>query len=47
MRVSRSGCELPVGAAGVVIARLDGSADMRVYPEGPESVVQVECDQLG
>ena len=37
---------VPVYGTGVVIAWLDGCADMCVNPERPQRVVQVESDQL-
>lgn len=38
---------IPVGNARVVVASLDGGTDVRVHPEWPQRVIQVEGDQLG
>lgn len=38
---------VPVDNARVVVTRLDRGTAVCVDPEGPQGVVQIECDQLG
>lgn len=38
---------VPVDNARVVVASFDRGAAVRVDPEGPQGVVEIECDQLG